>query len=74
MDTALRSGNKPWTKQFEWLVTMTLIIGKTVTFVAWGVEWKKFFDICMELQNDPENVFKMKRPAKFSKTKCADQS
>ena len=27
---------------------------------------------CMGLQNDPENVFKMKRLAKFSETKFAD--
>jgi hypothetical protein len=74
VDTYLRSGNKPWTKQFEWLVNMTTIIGKGVNFVAWGVEWKKFFDLCQELQKDPDNVFKMSRPAKFSETKFADHS
>ena len=74
VDTAFRSGKKSWTKKFEWLVTMTTIIGKGVKFVAWGVEWKKFFDLCLELQNDPDSVFKMNRPAKFSETKFADHS
>ena len=74
MDTALRSGKKTWSKKFEWLVNMTTIIGTGVRFIAWGVEWKKFFDLCQELQSEPESVFKMSRPAKFSETKFADHS
>ena len=74
MDTALRSGNKTWNKKFEWLVNLTTVIGKGVNFVAWGVEWKKFFYLCQELHNDPENAFKMSRPAKFSEAKFADHS
>ena len=70
----MRSGNKPWTKQFEWLTNMTTVIGKGVNKVAWGKDWKSFFDICQELQEDPESTFKMKRPAKFSETKFADHS
>ena len=51
---------------------MTLVIGKAVNFMAWGKTWKKFFDLCLELQQDPESTFKMKRPSRFSETKFAD--
>ena len=75
VDTSLRSGNKTWSKKFEWLVSLTTVIGSGVRFTAWGVEWKNFFDICKQLEeSDSEDVFKMKRPAKFSETKFADHS
>ena len=74
IDTALRSGNKAWTKMFEWLVVMTVIIGKGVAFVAWGKSWKEFFDICDALMKEPDSAFTMKRPCKFSETKFADHA
>ena len=70
----MRHAGKPWTKEFRLLVAMTLVIGKAVNFMAWGKTWKKFFDLCLELQEDPENTFKMKRPSRFSDTKFADHS
>ena len=73
-DTELRSGKKEHSKRFEWLVEMTTVIGKAGDLVAWGKGWKQFFDICQELQLDPDNVFKMKRPARFSETKFADHA
>ena len=74
VDTSLRSGKKAWTKKFEWLLRMTAVIGNGVKFIAWGVEWKNFFDLCEQLESEPDSVFKMKRPAKFSETKFADHS
>ena len=53
---------------------MTTVIGNGVKFIAWGVEWKNFFDLCQQLQSEPDSVFKMKRPAKFSETKFADHA
>ena len=73
-DTALRSGKKEWSKRFQWLVELTEVIGKGVTYVAWGKSWKEFFDVCQKLQEDPEETFKMSRPAKFSETKFADHA
>jgi hypothetical protein len=74
VSTALMSGEKTWSKKFLWLVGMTGVIGKAVTFGAWGKPWKDFFDICQELEQDPDEAFKMKRPAKFSETKFADHA
>ena len=53
---------------------MTDVIGRGVSFVAWGKSWTEFFNICQELEEEPESVFKMKRPAKFSETKFADHA
>ena len=73
-DVELRSGKKPHSKEFGWLVEMTTVIGKAADLVAWGKGWKTFFDICQELQENPDEVFKMKRPARFSETKHADHA
>ena len=71
-DTALGSWKKKWTKNFEWLVDLTTVIGKGVNFVAWGKSWKVFFDICLKLQEEPDSIFKIKWPSKFIETKfCA---
>ena len=74
VSTALMSGKKIWSKKFSWLVEMTGVIGRGVTLTAWGKSWTDFFDICKELENNPEEAFKMKRPAKFSETKFADHA
>ena len=45
IDALLRNLKKPHSAQFKWLNLMTEIIRKSVTFVQWGMEWTRFFEV-----------------------------
>ena len=47
VDTGLRNPKKEWAKLFAWLNEMTDIISKANRFINWGMEWARFFKVCL---------------------------